>query len=167
LAIQYYMGEHAFEGAPELNWDSELMVLLDHELGHALADQVSRRIGNGTWPDTKMYSKLIWHKRYGAKILSEGIGGYFGYIAWESEGKRGEKSLPARSDDNYWHSDDGADSFYDGGYWLVSPIIRRFGEKGLEYLVTHSFEFPDGNARKAAKEYQKRALNELGKKKKK
>lgn len=167
LAIQYYMGEHAFEGAPELNWDSELMVLLDHELGHALADQVSRRIGNGIWPDGKERAKLVWHKRYGVKILSEGVGQSFGYIAYAEEGMKGEKSLPKKSNEEYWKSWEGLDSFYDGGYYLVEPIIRNFGERGIIYIVTHPFDFPDGRARQAAKEYQKKAFAEIGKKGKK
>lgn len=156
-----FLGECAFKGDPQLNRDPALLFLLDHELGHALADQVSRRIGNGIWPPMDEYSKFGRYKRYGRRIISEGIAGFFSYSAWELRKSKGENSLPEESDLDYWRSDEAQGAFYDGGYWLVKPILEEFGEKGLGYLMIHPVEFPDGNARKAAKEYQKRALAEL------
>ncbi|MDO8504718.1 MAG: hypothetical protein Q7S36_02585 [Candidatus Liptonbacteria bacterium] len=147
---------------------NNLPIVLRHELGHAFIDQVSQRIGNGIWPanETDM-KKYDWYRTYGTRILSEGSAGFFGYGTPEIDRTKGELSLPAESDHDYWLSNSANEALYAGGFWLVEPILEEFGERGLEYIVTHPLDFPDGRARQAAKEYQKRALAELGKKEKK
>ena len=161
--VAYYLGEHAFEGSPKLSKSPFFVTLLDHELGHVLPDHISRRMGNGVWPDNDKLRKSSWGTICGARIVSEGIAGFFGYSTTKYDRKKAEKSLPAESDVEYWLSDASTESFYAGGYWLVEPILRNFGEKGIEYLVTHPFDFQDGRARQAAREYQKVALAELRK----
>ncbi|OGY89613.1 MAG: hypothetical protein A3B30_02160 [Candidatus Komeilibacteria bacterium RIFCSPLOWO2_01_FULL_52_15] len=128
--------------------------LIDHELGHALADQVSRRIGNGMWPDMKGWEDLSVDDRIGVNIISEGIGNYFGGPDSNAE----EGWLPESSADLTWMV---RDFIYHGGHWLVEPIIKRYGERGIAYLVTHRFTFSGGDVRTPAKEYQRKALEEL------
>ncbi len=161
--VAFYLGERAFLGSPKLSKSPFFVVLLDHELGHVLADHISRRIGNGVWPNHAELWISSWDTICGTRIVAEGIAGFFGYSTTEYKREKAEKSLPVESDVEYWRSDESTESFYAGGYWLVEPILRNFGEKGIEYLVTHPFDFADGRARQAAKEYQKKALVELGK----
>jgi hypothetical protein len=50
-------------------------------------------------------------------------------------------------------------AFY-GGLWLVTPILKLYGEKGLIWLVTHQFEAGE-NLHESAILYQEKALKEL------
>lgn len=159
--VGFYLGERAFLGVPRLSKNPFIVVLLDHELGHALADHVSRRIGNGIWPNHEKLRKSAWHTICGTRVVSEGIGEFFGYSVTDYKKKKNGRNLPVHSDIQYWNSDGSMEGSYTGGYWLVEPILKKYGERGLEYLVTHPLDFPDGKTRQAAKEYQKKALAEL------
>lgn len=156
-------GELAFSGPPRKDLDFPLLALLDHELGHHLADTISRRVGNGPFPNTAEYRKFKWHELAGHKFISEGIAGFFGYCPsnYRKSVAKSVKDFPVDSDEKYWNSDRAKDLLRAGGYWLVYPIIRNYGERGIAYLVTHPLDFPDGKARKAAVEYQREALREL------
>jgi len=159
-------GERAFEGVPQFSRSQKLLTILDHELGHFWADHVSRKIGNGAWPSPYNFSELSWDQQCGLRVLTEGVAGYFSYTTPDYNRKERAKSFPEESDAKYWYGRGGQVAFYAGGYWLVRPILQRFREKGVEYIVTHPFYFEDGDARQAAKEYQRTALAELGKKRK-
>jgi hypothetical protein len=156
--------KQAFRGTPGLNRNAKLIRLLDHELGHILADHVSRRIGNGIWRDRRTFKLIPLHRINGSKVLSEGIAEFFGHDPLEFKRSRGANFLPVGyNEDSFWLTNQGVECAYAGGYWLVAPVLRNFGERGVAYLVTHPLDSPDSNLRRAAVEYQKKALAELGK----
>ena len=137
--------------------------LIDHELGHALADQISQRTGNGMWPDVEGFARLEWDTRVGINVISEGIGTYFEYqgnAPYPKDDAEGDAWLPEGEGDPSWRD---RDYLYNGGRWLVAPIIRKFGERGIQYLVTHPLRFKDAGLRTAAREYQRLALEQLAK----
>jgi hypothetical protein len=128
-----------------------------HELGHAYADQVSRRMGLGQWPldefgDTK--SGLL------VDMLAEGVGEYFG-----------KSIMSDKTEIEMFVEDLERDDFspaeyeraaYDGGYWLVRPIFETFGvEKGTEYMVSHPIPLVENSIRQSAYAYWETAFREL------
>ena len=154
-------GEKAFSEDQEWSYDREFVTLLDHELGHVYADQVSRRIGNGSWPP----ATRTWGKHCGMSTMSEGIGQFFGYFPIDG-GKKGMESFPEKMSIFGWYRNYGSNRrnvFPIGGYALVAPILERFGQKGLEYLLTHPVDFKGGRMREIATEYLKKAFKELEK----
>ena len=153
-------GDSSFRGNPKFykKETAQFMSLLDHELGHALADQIARRAGKTMWPVLCC----------GERVISEGIAEFFECEKPEPEVKSGDDYFPAEGRVNFWDSNAGKRAIRVGGHWLVRPILEKYGGKGIEYLVTHKFDPPEnGNMREAAKEYQKKALEELGKQEKK
>lgn len=140
--------------------DRLMQELMDHELGHALADQVSYCIRGCQWPDEKDRKSLVDSEAVATKVLSEGVAEYFANLFYQNV-KTGPDWLPSGygfEQMNIWQSNTWQ---YDGGYWLVKPVIEKFGEKGLEYIVTHKFSYENGDVRSAAIFYQKNALEEL------
>lgn len=156
------LGEGAWKGSPQFSSNEKLKTILDHELGHVLADQMSRRLGGKMFPDPKPEPALSWTQFWGHRVVSEGIGNFFGYTTPEYPKNKGEKYLPTADNGTFWFTRKAHEAYYGGGYWLVYPILKRFGMRGLEYLLTHPFDFPiQGNAREAARAYQEKALLEL------
>lgn len=138
--------------------------LFDHELGHVLADHLSRRLGKGAWPNTESFKQVKWEAKQGINIISEGIGSFFEYTSIFESAKISDEFLPEKQEDPRWQDRDQVKKIhYDGGHWLVRPIIKQFGERGIIYLVTHPFVFCD-NAREAAHRYQNKAIEKLSQK---
>jgi len=139
----------------------KLRELVDHELGHVLSDQLSRRFGYGAFMSMAEWDALPWDEKVGKKILVEGIATYFGNTSVAREWPDLRALLPQSRTDYVWQCCDQW-IIYDGGQWLVRPILERFGERGLGYLLGHPFTFLDGDVHTAAIEYQSQALKELG-----
>jgi hypothetical protein len=139
--------------------DDELGELLDHELGHELMDQVSRRNGLGPWFTEQRFDSSTNEEKLGLDIVSEGTAVFFQTANYPRDYKDlSERSFPATRAEQ---------AFYtykvltcDGGYWLVRDILSRYGERGLVWLMRHPFIASD-NMRQAAVVYRQRALGEL------
>ena len=132
-----------------------IRLLIDHELGHALVDQLSRRLYNKTWPvKTSFYS--YW-QAIEVRILSEGMADYFrNMLSYDTSSHI--ESLPDGPYGDIWKT---SNWIYDGGYWTVKPIIETYGQKGLEYIMTNPLSVMSYDVRSACAEYQKIALEEL------
>lgn len=163
FGAQYIPESQSFAVSPSEEREVDLS-LIAHELGHALVDQISRRAGNGMWPNIQSFTNLEWDERMGISIISEGIGTYFEYhgiAPYPSDELHGFGWLPKGEGDLIWQQ---RDYLYNEGRWLVAPIIEKFGERGILYLVTHPLRFKDYKLRSAAMEYQRLALEQLAKK---
>src|SRR3989338_3215302 len=165
FGAQYFPETQSFVVSPTYESGDIDFSLIDHELGHALADQVNRRFGNKAWPNTEDFERLDWDERIGINIISEGIGAYFqhqGLAPHLNDGFSGDEWLPNGLVAILWQIlRQSRDSFYRGGRWLVAPIIKKFGERGILYLVTHRLRFDDYDIRTAGREYQRLSLERL------
>jgi hypothetical protein len=148
-----------------------LRSLVDHELGHAYADLVSRQVGNGPWPDRKRTGNTKDpYRLIASRIVSEGIGGYFerasvifkGDIV-ASDMRLGPMRgiLMFRSGRYVFLGMEGQDFVYTNGYWLVKPILDVDVRRGVEYIVTHPFVMQHGRFVESAQAYQAQALRAL------
>lgn len=137
-----------------------LKMLFDHELGHALSEQISYRRNGFIWPDTSIWRNQNNYERIGVKVLSEGIGEYFKYLT-DKNFVTSSEYLPDGPESYVWRESDWT---YDGGHFVVKPIIDKFGEEGIVYITTHNLLFKDADVRTAAIEYQKEALRVLSEK---
>ncbi|MBP6926392.1 MAG: hypothetical protein KBB70_01700 [Candidatus Pacebacteria bacterium] len=134
-------------------------MLIDHELGHALADQISYRTHRRIWPDTSAWRNQTGDQNLADKILTEGVGEYFGRLLG-SDTTTSAEWLPTGDGGFAWLMDSWP---YYGGYWLVKPIIDRFGEQGIAYIAKHPLRFKDNKIRQAAYLYQEKAFKKLSK----
>lgn len=136
--------------------------IIDHELGHALADQISRRHNGFMWPDINAWVNQTDVEKYVVHVLTEGVGEYFEHLMSSDTSDTSSSSewLPDGPNSLVWAYDRWP---YDGGYFIVKPIIDKFGEKGILYISTHTFSYKDKDVRSAGIEYQKNALLELSK----
>ncbi len=151
-----------------------LLPVIRHELAHALAHQMSIRLGQGQWPPV---SEVI------PEYLSEGSDVLIGY-AMLSEGiarvfeRFGEDTtyncdfdnydpgenvyIPKKMDDLSWkYSGMLTGIIYEGGYCLAKPILEIDTQKGIEYMITHQLVFPDWNPRRAIRAYTSDALKSI------
>ncbi len=158
---EYFSTSQSFLLSPELRYQNDVS-LADHELGHALMDQISRRSGNGPWFNLERMSKMSAQERISIKILSEGVATYFEYKG-DPPDKDGDENgvnfLPEGPEHYGWK---GNSYKYKGGRWIVAPIIRNYGERGIIYLITHPMVYHYDQVRTGAKAYQAKALKELG-----
>ena len=149
---------NAYRSMPATNELPEAVrLLVDHELGHALADQISCRKNGYTWPDTVAWKNQTDAQNLSDKILSEGVGEYFGRLL-SSDTSTSAEWLPEDSGGLVWLTHSWP---YYGGYWLVKPIIDQFGEKGIIYITQHKFSFEDSQIRQAGYLYQTQAIEKL------
>lgn len=132
--------------------------LIDHELGHALCDQISVLNFGKTWPDTLTWIERSFEEKVALKILTEGVAEYFSNSNTTTE--ISFQLFPDNKKNTIWKNNEWT---YSAGYILVKPIVTEFGEKGLKYIIQNSFTYKDGDVRTAAKAYQKTALEELSK----
>ena len=114
--------------------------LADHELGHVLGDQVSRRAGLGIWFTSNYVDTLSAKQQLGLKLVSEGVAEYFEHFR-ELKNESSSNSLT-------------------GSLWLVSDILTKFGERGLVWLIANPF-VPTDNIEHEAAAYRAKALTEL------
>ena len=142
--------------------DGELAELLDHELGHELMDQVSRRNGLGPWFTEDRFNASTRAEKMGLDILSEGTARFFERVNFPRDDRRlSEGTFPATRDEQRFYSYDMI--AYDGGYWIVRDVLNKYGERGLIWLMRHPFVAQD-DMRAAAVAYRYRALEELSSK---
>jgi hypothetical protein len=142
--------------------DDELAELLDHELGHELMDQVSRRNGLGPWFTEDRFARSSAGEKLGLDILSEGTALFFQRL----NSRRDESDLSPQAFPATWEEQ----RFYpyrmvayEGGYWIVRDVLNQYGERGLIWLMRHPFVARD-DMRTAAVTYRDLALRELSKK---
>ncbi len=140
----------------------ELKHIITHELGHALADQLSRRLGYGRFPSWQWYHGILRSAQIGSDMLCEGVARYF-ERADDSIIVLTELVIPEDIDDAAWQDKRSQISaIYEGGHWLVYPIIKKFGMRAaLEYFYGNPFLPFDGRIRARAIDYQARALKTL------
>lgn len=142
--------------------DNELAELLDHELGHELMDQVSRRNGLGPWFTEARFNACTQAEQFGLDILSEGTARFFQRVNFPRDDSRlSEGTFPATREEQRFYTYDMI--AYDGGYWIVRDVLHQYGERGLVWLMRHPFIATD-NMRAAAVAYRHKALEELASK---
>lgn len=144
--------------------DEEVSELLDHELGHELMDQVSRRSGLGPWFTEQRFQASTDAEKLGLDILSEGTAKFFQRLdSPRDDSGLSEQAFPAS------HEQQALYTYrmiaFDGGYWLVRDVLSRYGERGLIWLMAHPFVAAD-DMQAAAMAYRARALQELSHSKK-
>lgn len=133
--------------------------ILDHEIGHFIADRVSEEYFGKDYPN--LSDTLPHEMRRGNNVVSEGIGRYFENIKWPGPFFYGPESLPAEQVDIQW-----LDPLYPykGGHWIVKPIIDDFKLDGLKYLISHPLTYSDSNLRLGAIKYRRKAIIHLNSK---
>ena len=133
----------------------------DHELGHMLMDQVSRRTGNGPWPPPlEKRLTLSPERMIGIKMVSEG------FAEWTETGGSCSKAaspklLPAKNETLVSHGREPERMIYDGGCWLVRDIVSSYGERGLIWIIKHPFVYDPRDVRSSAEAYRGTALAKL------
>jgi len=117
--------------------------VLDHELGHFYCYERSKKLG---------YNIL---NNLGSDVVQEGIAGYF-----ESRTQPNQRSNSNFKDENWpKNMKDFRDyEIYQGGFYLVKPVIDKFKKKGIDYLILHP---PTPNDLKNLPRYQKKVLHAL------
>lgn len=139
--------------------DAEFGELLDHELGHELMDQVSRRNGLGPWFTEKRFNGSTDEERLGLDILSEGTAVFFQSASFPRDySDLSARTFPATAEDQPLYTYKMI--AYDGGYWIVRDVLTKFGERGLVWLIRHPF-VASSDMRAAAIAYRERALEDL------
>ncbi len=158
----YFPNSRSFLISPTASGDTSHYTI-DHELGHALVDQISwRNVGKGA--SLEDYSTLEGDEQIGMKIIFEGLAICLGYESVPSDLKNignGPELFPEGPKDVRWEM---RAYQYNGGCWLVRPILESCGEQGIVYLITNRLRFKDGNVRIAAENYQHVALRDCIKK---
>ena len=142
--------------------DGELAEIIDHELGHELMDQVSRRNGLGPWFTEKRFNTSTDAERLGLDILSEGTAQYFQRVNFPRDDiDLSEFTFPATVEQQEYYTY--RMIAYDGGYWIVRDVLRKHGERGLIWFMHHPF-VAGYDMRTAAVTYRERALKNLSQK---
>jgi len=118
---------------------ANIRAILAHELGHDYTNQFSQSIGRGTWPpkpDNFAGSNTPYKWReVGIRLVSEGVAEYF----WKT--LVGEKDDFSDSEWREMTGNPAVSTTYPyitrAGFHFVKPIIDKFGERGLKYLITN------------------------------
>ncbi len=123
-----------------------------HEMGHYYADKLSEEYGLGSWPiytDDMDDSEIV---RF--KLVSEGMAEYFE--------KKSNKNEELYNGGSLKLNDYGFTNvfYYNCGYNLVKPIIDRYGDLGMLYLMNNPPQVLDF---KDLTNYQTTAMNFLEK----
>ena len=150
---------------PGFNWGDFLALIttrdleetkrvLDHELGHFYCDKLSESLGKGSWHSEAVFNHSQ-KESISIILVAEGIAEYFERIMNGGEDAFKDSSWPKNLNGFYFNQNV---LFYDGGYHLVKPIIKKYGEKGIIYLL---FKFPNKKELLDLPAYQKKALKEL------
>lgn len=145
-------------GMVSCNWD-ETSASLAHELGHFYTWSLARSEYPNSWLIQNFDSGSDPVGRVIQLVVIEGIGEYFlGAVFHEYQPIFSDDpdSLVANMERLHW----GPDLVGQTGYWLVKPLIDRYGEAGLRYLLRvpldlHSLDFSE------LCRYQEEALSAL------
>ena len=140
--------------------DKKFQMSMDHELGHALTDQVSRRIGIGPLFREWEFEKFSIAQNIGYNARNEGIGEWFKHLLNPTETWISKDAFPTNYEESRRYSNDMI--FYSGGHWMVRDILDRHGEEGLIWLVMHPPSLDEKKMRADAVAYRARALIALG-----
>lgn len=133
---------------------SPVMMIIDHELGHAYADQVSRRLELGQFPPCNDAS-VSNERQLGYRLLSEGIATWFEYTSMYGIPYVVSYSVfPSSSADRQWRLLNERFYFYQGAYWLTGPLLDYHPTQGVEYLLKHPLVYEKGNLREAMQVYR-------------
>lgn len=154
--VQYKMSFHDIDPAT-LAHDASLTPVLDHELGHALADQVSRKFTGLPFYASRRFMEASRDEQLGLNIVSEGIGTYFETVLHTREGAS-PLMLPESLSNAPGYSFEMV--AMSGGLWVVQDALNQYGEEALAWFVTHPLVATD-DLRAAATTYRERALQEL------
>lgn len=154
--------------------DSAVSIAIRHELGHAYADAIGKKLGFTRWPpkikDPPQFMAAGFDSIIGYVMLNEGIGRTFERLGkpyandcdFDNYVEGTNVYLPTGRDDRIWlNADILLQIFYEGGYCVVNPIISRNPQAGIEYLLTHKLTFPDWDLRTAVRDYVSAALYHL------
>jgi hypothetical protein len=114
--------------------------VVEHELGHFYVDNLIKKLG-------KTEINYIGFKKISKEIIGEGIAEYFARVMND------KKNFPNETVDS--------NNFYSESFYLVKPIIDKYGEKGIEYLL---FNLPTIKELNLPREYQERILKKLSEK---
>jgi hypothetical protein len=137
--------------------DPFITFALHHELGHFYADKLSEENGNGSWP------KAIYLTP-GDDIVSEGIAEHFAHRMSETNIPDNHKIDCSTSEwpTNYWPSFPTyqAIDVYNAGYCTAEPIIEKYCDRGILFLIRNT---PSMKDMLELKEYQQYALDILSK----
>lgn len=147
----------------DTSFSARVREMMDHELGHALADQLSRSLGFGPWPISyTARKKFDFYELLGIGLLVEGVGEFFGRTSFPRFSLDISVLPDTLIDLSWWffHKDF---YIYEGGYALVSPILEEFGRAGLIYIMTHPLRIEEGLVQRAVENYVSRAFNVLEK----
>jgi hypothetical protein len=137
---------------------NDVVMMVDHELGHAYADQISRRCGLGQFPPPN-YNTLPVEKFWGIYLISEGMGMWFESTSVHSRVPEFEDIfLPSSGSDPLWEMLGDRHSFYESALWALRPILDHGAAQGVEYLVRHPLVFDGGDFKAAVHAYRKEAL---------
>ncbi len=133
----------------------EGLQILYHELGHFYLDKLSEDLGLGNWPKKEDYKKNV----IGIKLVSEGLATYFERKMTLEEDKFKDGEWPAELN-KFWDSPNHLDQdiIYYGGYHLIKPIVDKYGEWGIIYLM---FRPPQADELLELPKYQNTILQEL------
>lgn len=139
--------------------DAEIAELIDHELGHELMDQVSRRNGLGPWFTEARFNASTEAERFGLDILSEGTAQFFQRVDFpHNDSALSERAFPATREERRIYTYRLV--AFEGGYWMVRDVLSQYGERGLIWLMSHPLVAGD-DMRASAVAYRDRALQEL------
>lgn len=133
-------------------WSSHTRPILSHELGHYYADQLSLRTGHGHWPQLEK-KDLSDTELFGLTLVSEGMAVYFNRAINGGDDAFTDEMYPKKPDWSGWVD-------YDGGYHLIKPILDRYGERGMIYIMTHP---PNSHDIALLPQYRANVLAALGK----
>lgn len=145
--------------AQEVAADEYFQEIADHELGHALADMVSRRHGLGPWFTEEFKQSLKNPESLGLNVVSEGVGRWIEYTIHPARDNFSEFAFPGTYEEQRFY--DYEMVVYSGGYWIVKDVLNRYGERGLVWLIKHPLSLGDGTMRADAAAYREKALREL------
>ena len=138
--------------------DALFNIIADHEIGHAIADVVSRRLHAGPFYTVERFNNQTKEGQWGLNIVSEGIGTYFERLLHDKNDVLSPFALPASFEQLQTYNFDII--AFQGGYWLVEEILDKYRERGLGWLVSHPF-IPGENMRQDAIRYRESALTAL------
>ena len=140
------------------DWDVETVYdTINHELAHYYLDTLSEKKINTDWPE---YDNLTVIEMVGIKLISEGTATYIERRMNSKEDTFTDEKWPKTLGGFFssWELIPKDDIVYNGGFHLVKPIIDRYGERGIEYLI---FNPPKASEMYSLLIYQQRILQEL------